>query len=87
MHLTGSETQLLSEPLLMRQEIVLGLFRLSSLMEHKLNLVLSIKQLNAQHFSNLDAHSMKAKTPDYVRNQPVYIADVATYRMYWQHQH
>ena len=63
MHLTGSETQLLSEPLLMREEIVLGLFRLSSLMEHKLNLVLSIKQLNAQHFSNLDAHSMKPRRP------------------------
>ncbi len=31
MHLTVSETQLLSELLLMRGEIVLGLFRLSSL--------------------------------------------------------
>ena len=50
MHLTASKTQLLSEPLLMREEIVLGLFRLSSLIEPKLNLVLSIKQLNAQQF-------------------------------------
>ncbi len=38
MHLTVSETQLLSEPLQMREEIVLELFRLSSLIEHELNL-------------------------------------------------
>ncbi len=41
MHLTVSETQLLSKVLLMREEIVLGLFRLSSLIEHELNLALT----------------------------------------------
>lgn len=38
MNLTVSGTQLLSEPLLMREEFVLGLFRLSSLIDHESNL-------------------------------------------------
>ncbi len=38
MYLTVSETQLLSEPLLMGEEIVFGLFRLSSLIESDPNL-------------------------------------------------
>ena len=41
MHLTFSETQLLSKVLRMREEIVLGLFGLSSLIEHELNLALT----------------------------------------------
>ena len=48
MHLTVSETQLLSKALLMREEIVLGLFRLSSLIEHELNLALHIQPMTSE---------------------------------------